>query len=217
MYKRYQKEKQICLICHTPLLKEVSLLHLVRHYSICKSCMNKFDVVDRTISFYHHPLRILYTYNDFFKSLLFQYKGQYDYVLKDAFLSLFINELKEKYKDYIIVVTPSSLIDNQKRGFAPMEEIGRTIHSNLFLSLYKKEHYKQSDLSFEERKNVKDKIGIKNGEVLKGKKVLIIDDVLTSGSTLHACLELVLENKPKHVELLVLSTRQNLDEIEMWF
>ena len=150
-------------------------------------------------------------YNDFFKSLLFQYKGQYDYVLKDVFLSLFIRELKERYKDYIIVVAPSSFIDNQKRGFAPMEEIGKTIHSNLFLNLYKKEHYKQSDLSFEERKNVKDRIGIENGEILKGRKILIIDDVFTSGSTLHACLNLTLTYSPKHVELLVLSTGRNFD------
>lgn len=175
--------------------------------------MDKFDIIDRTILFYHHPLRILYFYNDFFKSLLFQYKGQYDYVLKDVFLSLFIRELKDKYKDYIIVVAPSSFIDNKKRGFAPMEEIGRNIHSNLFLNLYKKEQYKQSDLSFEERKNVKDKIGIENGEILQGKKVLIIDDVLTSGSTLHACLNLVLTCFPKHVELLVLSTGRNIDKI----
>lgn len=214
MYKNNKTKKQNCLICHTPLLKEISLLHLLEHYTICKSCMDKFDVIDRTISFYHHSLRILYFYNDFFKSLLFQYKGQYDYVLKDAFLSLFIRELKDKYKDYIIVVAPSSFIDNQKRGFAPMEEIAKTIHSNLFLNLYKKEHYKQSDLSFEERKKVRNKIGIENGEILKEKKVLIIDDVLTSGSTLHACLTLILTYSPKHVELLVLSTGRNIDEIE---
>ena len=214
MHTNNQTKKQNCLICNTPLLKEVSLLHLLEHHTICKSCMSKFDVIDKTISFYHHPLRILYFYNDFFKSLLFQYKGQYDYVLKDAFLSLFIRELKEKYKDYMIVVAPSSFIDNQKRGFAPMEEIGKTIHSNLFLNLYKKEHYKQSDLSFEERKNVKDRLGIENGEILKGKKILIIDDVLTSGSTLHACLNLTLTYSPKHVELLVLSTGRNIEEIE---
>ena len=214
MYKNIKTKKQNCLICHTPLLKEISLLHLLEHYDICKTCMDGFDVIDRTISFYHHPLRILYSYNDFFKSLLFQYKGQYDYVLKDAFLSLFIRELEEKYKDYIIVATPSSYMDNQKRGFAPMEEIGKTIHSNLFLNLYKKGHYKQSDLSFEERKKAKDKIGIKNGEELKGKKVVILDDVLTSGSTLHACLELVLLYKPKRVELLVLSSKREIEDLK---
>ena len=54
---------------------------------------------------------------------------------------------------------------------------------------------------------------IENGEILKGKKILIIDDVFTSGSTLHACLNLVLTYSPKHVELLVLSTGRNIDEI----
>ncbi|MEE1284942.1 MAG: phosphoribosyltransferase, partial [Acutalibacteraceae bacterium] len=54
-------------------------------------------------------------------------------------------------------------------------------------------------------------------EILKDKKVLIIDDVLTSGETLKACLMLVLSAQPKYVELLVLSTKQDLKELENRF
>lgn len=176
--------------------------------------MSQFDIIDRTISFYHYPLRILYSYNDFFKSLLFQYKGQYDLVLKDAFLSLFLDELKEKYKDYIIVVAPSSKEDNLKRGFAPMEEIAKSVFDCVFNGLYKVTHYKQSDYSYEQRRQVKDKILIKNKEMLFDKNVLILDDVLTSGATLKTCLNLVLTCHPKKIELMVLSTKQDLKDLE---
>lgn len=90
-----------------------------------------------------------------------------------------------------------------------MESIAKTIWKNVFTGLYKKEKYKQSDLRYEDREKMKKKIGIRNGEQLKGKKVLILDDVITSGNTLSTCLSLVLLQNPQCVELLVLSTRKN--------
>ena len=53
---------------------------------------------------------------------------------------------------------------------------------------------------------IKKRIGIKNKELLKGKKVLILDDVITSSSTLETCLFLVETCSPKCIELLVLSS-----------
>lgn len=215
MHKNNQKTQSIqCLICHQNLLESISLIHLMKPIPICFQCMKEFCIIKQDIHFYHYPLRILYFYNNFFQSLLFQYKGQYDYALKDAFLCLFHDELKNQYQDYIIVVAPSSHEDNLKRGFAPMETIAHTISSQVFNGLYKKEKYKQSDLRYEERKKVKDKIGIKNGSILKGKKVLIMDDVITSGSTLFACLSLVAMFEPKCIELLVLSTRKKIEELK---
>ena len=111
----------------------------------------------------------------------------------------------------MIVVAPSSQEDNLVRGFAPMEMIAKTIHQNVFTGLYKKEKYKQSDLRYQDRKKMKEKIGIKNGKQLKGKKILIIDDVITSGNTLLTCLSLVLLQKPQCVELLVLSTKKDIE------
>lgn len=200
------KTKCECLICFEDLYKDISLIHMVKEVPICLSCIRKFEINDHVISFHHYPLRILYSYNDFFQSLLYQYKGLYDIALKDVFLCLYLDELKKKFKDYIIVVAPSSSIANEKRGFAPMEQIASTIHKNIFTGLYKKEEYKQSDLSYEQRKKVKEKIGIRNKDRLRNKKVLIIDDVITSSSTMETCLSLVKACSPLHIELLVLSS-----------
>ncbi len=41
-----------------------------------------------------------------------------DYALKDCFIESF-QELKRTYKNYIIVVIPSSQKDNKRRGFCP--------------------------------------------------------------------------------------------------
>ena len=209
MYQDNPKtQSNVCLVCFDPLLKRISFPHLFKEYTLCYDCLQKFEIIDITIPFYHYPLRILYRYNDFFRTLLYQYKGLYDYALKDAFLTLFLDELQQHYQKYIIVVAPSSDEDNLVRGFAPMETIASTFSQNVFTGLYKKEKYKQSDLRYEERNKVRDVIGIEDGELLKGKKVLIIDDVFTSGHTLYSCLSLVLEYQPKKVELLVLSTRK---------
>ena len=209
MYKKhYTKQSNDCLICFSPLLKEISIPHLLMHIPLCPSCLDQFQIIDKHINFHHYPLRILYHYNAFFRDLLFQYKGLYDYALKDAFLCLFLRQLSIRYYHYIVVVAPSSDEDNHKRGFAPMETIAYTFTKNVFVGLYKKEKYKQSDLSYAERQNVKQKIGIRHGEVLKGKKVLILDDVVTSGSTLLTCLNLVLAYQPQSVELLALSTKK---------
>lgn len=214
MYSHHQKtQSDVCLICFRPLLEDISFVHLIKTLPICKQCLDKFEVLNWHIELCSYPLHILYGYNDFFKSLLYQYKGLYDHALKDVFLCLFLDELKQKYSQSIIVVSPSSQEDNQVRGFAPMEEIAKTIGNHIFTGLYKKENYKQSSMTYEKRQQVSKKIGIKHGEMLKGKKVVIIDDVVTSSQTLRTCLYLVLKYEPESVEFLVLSTKRSIKEL----
>jgi len=116
----------------------------------------------------------------------------------------------KKYSDYVIVVAPSSQEDNLVRGFAPMEMIAKTTHQNVFTGLYKKEKYKQSDLRYQDRKKMKEKIGIKNGKQLKGKKILILDD---STSALDYLTDrYVRDNLQKlshHPAILLISQRAN--------
>ena len=210
MYSKHQETKfHRCLICSKAPLTNISLFALLHPLPLCYECLQKFEIIDLNIAFHHYPMRILYHYNEFFRGLLFQYKGLYDYALKDAFLCLYRQELEQKYRNYVIVVAPSSKEDNQKRGFSPIETIAQTFSHQVFTGLYKTQKYKQSDLSYQERQQVHQKINIRDREMLRGKKVLILDDVVTSGSTLLTCLNLVLKYAPQKVEFLVLSTKQD--------
>ncbi|MGF0144335.1 ComF family protein [Sharpea azabuensis] len=152
-------------------------------------------------------LTILYRYNAFFQTLLFRYKGQYDYELRNAFIVSDQRFLSDYYRSHVIVVAPSDDIANKKRGFIPTAGIASSFSSNIFTGLYKKSPFKQAEQSFEGRQKIKDVIDIKNGEVLRKKKVLLFDDVITSGSTFEKCLDLVCHYHPASIEIVILATR----------
>lgn len=213
MYKHHQKtQHNVCLICLEPLLKKISFVHILTPIPLCETCMQKFQIMNWHGVWNDVPLTVLYVYDDFFKSLLFQYKGLYDYALKDVFLSLYQTQFQKKYHNHIFVIAPSSEEDNLVRGFAPVAEIMKTISPHVFTGLYKKEKYKQSSLSYQKRQEVGKKIAIRNGEQLKGKHIVLVDDVMTSGATLKACLKLVKGYSPQSIEVLVFSAKPGFNQ-----
>ena len=53
----------------------------------------------------------------------------------------------------------------------------------------------------ERRRNVKNAFRIKNPEKIKNKKILLIDDVFTTGATVNECARILLKNKAADVEV----------------
>lgn len=191
-----------CLICHQELNQETNLFYYLYHPSLCQQCIQQFEVLDQKLILQHHPLHVLYHYNDFFRKMLYQYKALDDYVLKDAFFHSF-PELKRRYKDYIVVIIPSSQQDNTRRGFCPNEELVKQFSQHIFTGLYKSKQYKQTKQK--DRSKIKHVLKIKDGFLLHGKKVLIFDDVMTSSYTLQAAIGLVEPYHPQTIELLILA------------
>ena len=73
----------------------------------------------------------------------------------------------------------------------------------------KKTNYKQSDLNKDERNKVIDKLEISNLEKIHNKKVLFVDDISTTGSTLKACLTLIKKAEPKRLHFLIVAKVKN--------
>ena len=65
----------------------------------------------------------------------------------------------------------------------------------------------QTHLGHDERQNnVSNLFRVKRPELLRGKHVLLIDDVLTTGATLTACIEAILEQLPDaHISIATLA------------
>ena len=82
-----------------------------------KSSLEKRVILDGVEVF------ILYKYNDFFKEILYRYKGCYDEELKNAFLNNFLMKLSYKYRNRKIVCAPSYYKDDITRGFNHVKEI----------------------------------------------------------------------------------------------
>lgn len=203
----YQDDsKGQCLICHQPIYKDSSLYHVFFHSPICYSCMAKFSYFQQTSTLQGYPLYIIYQYNEFFRSMLYQYKGQYDMALFPIFLFAMQKELSQRYNDYIVVIIPSSKQDNEKRGFCPNQKIVETFSTEIFLGLYKARDYKQTKQ--QDRSNIFQVLKINGGDRLTGRKIVIFDDVITSGNTLLAALSLIEACHPKTIEILILASKQ---------
>lgn len=146
----------------------------------------------------------LYSYSEQFRSMLFQFKGCFDYELAPLFLERVIVPLRIKYMNYVIVPAPSAKEADEKRGFNHVAEIFKSLNRPILRLIEKTTNVKQSSQGGE-RYKIKNYLKINHGEKLTGKNVLLVDDVRTSGATLNAMINLVKKYRPRRIKILVLS------------
>jgi len=196
-----------CLICHEPLLKNTSLSFLFSNYHyLCESCSLKFKKLNKKEKILDIDTTFLYSYDSFAESIVYQYKGCYDYVLKDVFLDGHIHEIKAKYHGYTIVYPPSNKEDDVKRGYIHIKEIVSCLNLPIVDAFYKIKNHKQSSFSFIERNQIEKIIKLKPNIINPYNKYLVIDDIFTSGSTLKTVYSLLIKAKVKkeHIKGLIL-------------
>lgn len=120
--------------------------------------------------------------------------------------------MSEKLKDVsadALVPVPSSLLSVEKRGFSPVDVIAKQISMRLDIPVLKAleadfDKPEQKTLSRESRvRNAKSCFHISKRADVVGKRLLLIDDVSTTGSTLSALADILLENGAKEVQASV--------------
>ncbi|WP_052236260.1 ComF family protein [Candidatus Protochlamydia amoebophila] len=117
-----------------------------------------------------------------------------------AFLMTQFDRLKWPLPD-IIVPVPMSFSHWLKRGynqsFLLAEEMAKILHIPLFNCLkYTSGNYGQASLNLGQRKQLKQVFKLKKTFQIQDKRVLLIDDVMTTGTTLHKCAEALSEGFP---------------------
>lgn len=64
----------------------------------------------------------------------------------------------------------------------------------------------QSKLNKQDRlKNIQDVYKLKNKELINNKKILLVDDIYTTGSTVNECSKILLDANPKEIGVLVIA------------
>ena len=150
----------------------------------------------------------IYEYDDKLKDLIYQLKGCKDIELSSIFLSPFLIELKIQFFNYVIVLAPSFFKDNEERGFNHVNEIFKYLNLKIYDCLIKTEKHKQAEQNFIDRHKIKEFIKFSSRFNLEGKKILLVDDVCTTGSTLVACSEILKKQKIRSIKILVISKRE---------
>jgi len=57
--------------------------------------------------------------------------------------------------------------------------------------------------------NVTDIFRVRNGVDLRGKKVILVDDVLTTGATLESCVQTLAKNGCRHIHIMTIAAAQS--------
>lgn len=141
----------------------------------------------------------IYKYDDIIRDLLINYKfNDYSY-LADTFAYLIKNNKKMFgiLKSYdIIIPVPLHKKRLLERGYNQTEliakKLGIKVETNCLIKI--KNIKPQSTKNAEERKkDIKNTYILKNEEKIKGKKVLLFDDIYTTGSTANECIKTIIK------------------------
>ena len=201
-----------CKICFKEI-KEDDICRLFdKDICLCQTCQKELEPKFINFKIEEYKALALYDYSEFIKKQIFVYKGCFDYELKDVFLNLFIKELKTYYSDYIVIPAPSYIKDNEIRGFNHVVEVFKEMGLKLYPIIEKTSHFKQAEKGAKERKEIEKHLVIKEQINLEKKKVLIVDDIYTTGATMRAMIKLVEKLHPKKIKILVLAKTKDKND-----
>ena len=175
---------------------------------MCDECQNKLAPYFKRFVVGNADGLAIYKYDDNIKSLLYQFKGCYDIELAPIFLNRFKNELHIAYKGYILIPAPSFDEDDKNREFNHVIEMFKIINLPIYRLVTKTSKFKQAGSKSKQRKEAIDHMSVESYDQIRNKKVLIVDDVMTTGSTLKAMVSLIQKGHPKKIKILVMSKRE---------
>jgi len=153
----------------------------------------------------------IYFYTEKIQELLYQFKGCKDYELRTIFLEYYQYYLNIKFNGYTIIPAPSCKESDEERGFNHVEEMYKILHLKMLKCIHKTKPIKQADLTTKEREKIGDILTIDEVDLTK-KKVLLVDDVFTTGSTIKAMIKLVRQKGAKKIKVLLMSKTIDLEK-----
>lgn len=211
----WQENSNICYKCYS----KFSFLN-----SACKKCQQPFDfqVFGVDICFkcedkdFFNSMNCVFVYSQEVKNLVVRFKNHNDMVLASLFSSFVFNKIKNIVdKDVIIVPVPLFKQRLIKRGYNQSFIIAKKVASLANVScvhLLKRVRNTNSQAlkTIQERiENVKNAFDVeeKYSTFIKGKKFILIDDVITTGATVYECAKILKKYGAKQIDIAAISRR----------
>ena len=154
---------------------------MIKEDPLCPKCRNQLNRRIRKKKVDDIEVEYFYDYDGIFSSILLQYKECYDEALSEVFAYDIVDYVKIRYYGYKVCFVPSSEENYCKRGFHPMELILKSGRMEEVESVNMVNQLCQKGKSGADRKLMEHNFNYQ-GKMLD--KVLIVDDVLTTGSTI---------------------------------
>jgi len=177
---------------------------------ICNACKKSIKKINNK---YQDEVISYGYYGGVLKDLILKFKYKNNFTAGDI-LAEFLEEYiinNFNYEEYIITYIPLSKKSKKIRGFNQCEYIAKKISKDLSIEVLEilikeKETKEQKTLKRDERyENIRDAFKIKRGIKLKNYRIILIDDVTTTGSTMQEAYKLLKKFQIKEIKLLTLA------------
>lgn len=191
--------KPMCVKCGRPFEYQLN------EELLCGSCLTK------KVPF--HKARAALVYDSFSKDLILPFKHA-DHIELAPLLTNFMEQAGSDLfpETDLLIAVPLHRYRLMKRKYNQAgilaKNLSKRIEKPYYPNVLYRSKYTQSQghLHANERKrNVAKAFTVKNPHLIKGKRILLIDDVMTSGATLNECAKMLKRNGAKQVSYLTLS------------
>lgn len=158
---------------------------------ICKTCRRSLTPINRFVDIGSRKVFAYYVYDDVMSTIFHRFKEAKDRDLARMFIHPLSSRFDRRFKDKTVVCVPSSESKNEERGFLTLPAILEESKLPKIDVLTKTSSEKQSLRGAIQRKKVIDEIQLIHSSLAEGKDVVLFDDIVTTGSTINACADLV--------------------------
>lgn len=149
--------------------------------------------------------RSVFHYNEFMKDLIARYKYRGDARLANLFQQpLHTSFMNNFASDYLLVPIPLSKKRLYERGFNQARLLAEQLNAPIIEPLRRVHFEKQSKKTRYERLQTENVFFINDSSEILSKKLLLIDDIYTTGTTLRHAAKLLVENGAESVSSLTL-------------
>lgn len=204
---------QVCAICGN-----------LNENSLCVKCTKiletfaKFEMIETKPHFENKNFQnfmYVFHYEGVIRKLILDYKFHEKSYIYVSFVNFILKNKKifEKLKSYdTIIPVPISKKRMKERGYNQSLLIARKLSKALNIEsqenclIKTKNIIEQSKLNREQRKqNIQNVYELKKEQILKDKKILLIDDIYTTGNTVNECCKMLQKAMPKKIDVFTIA------------
>lgn len=199
--------KTRCLCC-SRVMKAKDSQTIYAKFGLCQSCYKKMPFIYQHFNLIGIPGLAIYEYSGLIKESLLALKVNGDCEIAKIFFGPIAGFLRLKYTGYTILPVPSIRSQDRLRTFNHVYEIAKILRLPIEKAFVKTQSWKQSGKSQTKRTYIRKVLKLTK-ELDPTKKYLIVDDIMTTGETLKACINLI---KPPHrrtLKILVVAIHKN--------